>query len=125
VIESKGKPMWEKVGSWRVLVMAVAFFVTVHVMDIASTLLAMAYVPGATESNPLFRDAETLKFLVRPAINIKVVYMLCQPALLSIFIWAGTGRYFLAALPWWYWGAEGLKILASNATILTLFGEFS
>lgn len=82
----------------KLLSIAIGASIAGHCLDIVSTELVMAYVPGSTEGNPLLRDPFTFKFLLGRALEIKGFYF-TELALLSVIGYA-TGWEIIAAAPW-------------------------
>jgi len=105
------------------MVVAVWAFVFAHAMDIISTVVVMALVPGSAESNPLFRDPITFKFMLVPALEIKSLSVLAFYVPLSAILYMATRSWGIASLVFWSAVPSLLNVAFKNWVILLLWGS--
>lgn len=109
----------------RPLWVAAIFYVMVHAGDFVSTGLCMAFVPGASEGNPLLRDPETLKFAAIMALKLKTLYGLIVVIPMSAGIYAATRNAIMSSIPAWFLSWVGLGVVYENLAILAQNGVFN
>jgi hypothetical protein len=103
-----------------VLIAAIALFVIAQSLDFITTSLGMAYVKGAVEANDWVADPTTHKFVAMKALYIKGLYTAWRLVLPSLFLWAGTGSYFLASLVWWLAAYSALAAVWNNTVMFVI-----
>lgn len=111
-----------KIDAPAMLTTAVAFFVCVHAMDVISTAMVMAYVPGSIEANPFLRDPITLKFMLLPALQVKALSALLFYIPISVALYIASRSWGLASLPFWLAIPGILQVAFKNFVILMLWG---
>jgi hypothetical protein len=104
----------------RVLISAIALFLISESLDFITSALGMAFLKGAVEANSWVADPKTHKFVALKAFEIKGLYTLYRLVLPTVFIWAGTGSYFLASLVWWYAAWGSLAAVWSNTVMFVI-----
>jgi hypothetical protein len=103
-------------NSKDILLAAVVALLLAEGLDIISTLLVMAFVPGAGEGNPLMRDPNTFKFLLGQGLKVKGLYLGVKLLPFCGLLYWGSRSPGVASVPIWLDAWEGLHVVFSNFT---------
>jgi hypothetical protein len=95
-----------------------------NLLDVVSTVLGMAYVPGAIESNPLMRDPNTLKFVFWQGIAIKSMGILLFAAPLTALIYISTRNALLSVIHVWWMTYVIMQVWAKNMIYVVMTQAF-
>ena len=103
---------------FKPLLVGIGAFIGAHCLDIISTELVMAFVPGAIEQNPLMRDPETWKFAIAPALFVKLFGTLVIETPLAVVLYAATRDSKWAAIPFFVSTFYIMHVVAHNLMML-------